>query len=121
MIEILPDSNDKCFGFKVSGKLTAEDYAELVPKSDDAIAAKGRINMLVVIDHLEGKEGSGVAKADYDFGTQQYRHVERCAFVSDKKWFKWVVKLMDPFTRRTDEKFFDHAELDQAWAWARGD
>lgn len=121
MFELLPESTDDCFGFKVSGKLTAEDYAELMPKIDKAIAARGRINMLVLLDQLEGTEGPGVIKADFDFGTQQYRHVERCAFVSDKKWFKWVVKLMDPFTRRTDEKFFEPAELEQAWAWARGD
>jgi hypothetical protein len=121
MFEVLPESTDECFGFKVSGKLTAEDYAELLPKIDEAIAANEQINMLVLIDHLEGWEGKEAAKADYEFGRQQYRHVARCAFVSDKKWHRWVIKLMDPFTRRTDEKFFEPAELDQAWAWARGE
>ena len=121
MFEILPESTDDCFGFKVSGKVTAGDYAELLPKIDAAIAAHGRINMVVLIDQLEGWDGLDAAKADYKFGTQEYRQVERCAFVSDKKWFKWVVKLMDPFTRRTDEKYFEPAELDQAWGWARGD
>ena len=121
MFEILPESDDDCFGFKVSGKVTAGDYADLLPKIDAAIAVVGRINMLVLIDDLEGWEGLDAAKADYKFGTQEYRQVDRCAFVSDKKWFKWVVKVMDPFTRRTDEKFFEPAELDQAWAWARGE
>ncbi|HSG16905.1 MAG TPA: STAS/SEC14 domain-containing protein [Anaerolineae bacterium] len=120
MFEILPESTNDYMGFKVGGKLTADDYAELLPKIDEAIAASGRINMVVVIDQPEGWDGLDAAKADYKFGTREYRQVERCAFVSDKKWFKWVVKLMDPFTRRTDEKFFEPTELDQAWAWARG-
>ena len=114
MFEILPESTDSCIGFKVSGKLTAEDYAELLPQIDAAIAAQGQINMLVLIDHLEGWEGKEAAKADYAFGTQQYRHVARCAFVSDKRWHGWMIKLMDPFTRRTDEKFFEPADLDEA-------
>lgn len=121
MFAILPESTDSCIGFKVNGKLTAEDYAELLPKIDDAIAAQEQINMLVVIDHLEGWEGKDAARADYNFGTQQYRHVARCAFVSDKKWHRWMLALMDPFTRRTDEKVFEPADLDKAWAWARGE
>ena len=61
-----------------------------------AIAEKGQINMLMLIDHLEGWEAKDATRADYDFGTQQYRHVARCAFVSDKKWQRWMIKLLDP-------------------------
>ena len=118
MFTILPESTDSCLGFKVSGKLTAEDYAELLPQVDAAIEAQGRINMLVLVEDLRGWEGLDAAKADFEFGTHQYRQVNRCAFVSDKKWYKWVIKIMDPFTRRTDEEFFEPAQLDEAWQWA---
>lgn len=121
MFTILPESTDACLGFKVSGKLTAEDYAELLPQVDAAIEAQGRINMLVLVEDLRGWEGLDAAKADFEFGTHQYRQVNRCAFVSDKKWHKWVIKIMDPFTRRTDEEFFEPAQLDEAWQWACGE
>ena len=121
MFEILPESTAACIGFKISGEVEAEDYENLLPKLDAAIAAYGKINLLVVMEDYEGFDGLEAAKADFRFGTQQYRQVERAAFVSDKKWMGRMVKIMDPFTRRTDEKTFDPGEIDAAWAWILGD
>jgi hypothetical protein len=76
-LEILSESTEDCIGFKVGGKLEAEDYDVLIPKLDEAIAAHGKINMLVLVEHLEGWDGMDTAKADYRLGTQQYRSVVR--------------------------------------------
>ena len=119
MFELLPESTEDCIGFMVIGKVTAEDYDGLLPVLDKAIAAHGTINLLVVFGDMEGWEGMDAAKADFDFGTQQYREVERAAFVGGKKWQKWVIKLMDPFTRRTTERFFDSDHLSEAWQWVK--
>jgi hypothetical protein len=116
MFEILPESTDTCIGFKISGKVTAEDYDTMLPKVDEAIAAYGKINLLVLMGDFEF-EGFDAAKADFRFGTHQYRQVEKAAFVSDKKWMEWTVKIMDPFTRRTKEKNFEPDQLEEAWAW----
>jgi hypothetical protein len=117
MIQILPESTDTCIGFKISGKVVAEDYDLLLPVLDRAITAHGSINLLVLMEDFEGYEGLEAAKADYRFGTHQYRQVAKAAFVSDKKWFEWAVKIMDPFTRRTKEKNFAPDQLKEAWAW----
>lgn len=121
MFEIMSESTETCIGFKVSGKVSGKDYEVLVSKLDGAIEAHGKINMLVLIKDFQGPADLDAAKADFKFGTDQYRQVERCAFVSDKTWFKWVVKLMDPFTRRTEEEFFEPSQLEEAWAWACGE
>ena len=117
MFEILPESTETAIGFKVSGKVTAEDYALLMPKLDEAIDAHGKINLLVVIGDMEGWEGLDAAKADYRFGTQEYRHVEKAAFVGEKKWHERLIKIMDPFTRHTDERFFSPDQIGEAWQW----
>jgi hypothetical protein len=117
MFEILPQSSEAAIGFKISGKVIAEDYDALLPKLDEAISAHGKINLLVVMSDFEGWKGMDAAKADFKFGTQEYRQVERAAFVGDKKWLEWMVKIMDPFTRRTEEKFFPSNQLDDAWQW----
>ena len=117
MFEILPESTDTCIGFKISGTVTAEDYETLLPKLDEAIAAHGKINLLVVLEDYEGFDGIDAAKADFQFGTLQYRQVEKAAFVSDKKWLERVVKIMDPFTRTTKEKNFEPDQIEEAWAW----
>ena len=86
-----------------------------------AIAAHGKINLLVVMDDYEGFDGLEAAKADFKFGTQQYRQVEKAAFVSDKKWLGRLVKVMDPLTRRTEEQIFDPGQIEAAWAWVLAD
>ena len=119
MLEILPESTENCIGFKASGKLTAEDYQGLMPKLEEAIQAHRSINMLVMIEDFHGWAELEAAKADFKFGTQEYKKVERCAFVSDKRWHEWMVKLLDPFTRRTKEKFFEPSQLAEAWEWVK--
>ena len=81
------------------------------------VAASGKINMLVVMDDFKWRGGKEGAKADFDFGKDQYRSVQKAAFVGDKNWQKWMIKLMDPFTRRTDERYFDIDQLEEAWRW----
>ena len=119
MFEILSQSTPGCIGFKVSEKISTEDYDKLMPVIDKAIEEQGEINMLVLIEDFKGVSEWEAVKKDYNFGTQEYKKVERCAFVSDKDWHKWMVKIMDPFTRRTEEKYFETGQLEEAWAWVK--
>ena len=121
MFEVMSESTETCIGIKVSEKVSGKDYEVMLSKVDEAIERHSKINMLLLIQDFQGPADLDAAKADFKFGTGQYRQVERCAFVSDKNWHKWVVKLMDPFTRRTKEEFFEPSQLEEAWAWARGD
>jgi hypothetical protein len=120
MIEILPESTASCIGFKVSGKIVAEDYDVLLTKADEAIAEYETINLLVLMGDFKGVKGFDAVKADFEFGTQEYRQVEKAAFVGEKKWQEWMIKIIDPFTRRTDERFFELEKLDEAWSWIKG-
>ena len=117
MIEVLPESSGANIGFKISGKVGAEDYDVLLPKLDESISAHGKINLLVVMGDFEGFKGLDAAKDDFKFGTHQYRQVEKAAFVGEKKWQEWMVKIMNPFTRRTKERYFELDQLDDAWQW----
>ena len=119
MFEILPESTECCIGFAVTGKVSAGDYEQLLPRLDEAIAAHGMINLLVLLKDFDGWADLDAAKADFRFGRQEYRQVERAAFVADSKWMKRAVKLMDPFTRHTEERTFDPVDIDRAWAWVK--
>lgn len=119
MFEILPESSDACIGFKISGKVSADDYRQLMPRLDEAIAARGKINLLVLVEDFDGYDGLDAAKADFHFGANEYRQVEKAAFVGDGKWMARLVKVMDPFTRHTDERSFTPDQIDEAWAWIK--
>jgi hypothetical protein len=117
MIEMLPLSTEKALAFKFSGRITAEDYGVLVPKIDEALATFGSVNILIVMDKFKWRGGLEGAKADFEFGTQQYRQVEKAACVGEKKWQEWMIRMRDPFTRRTEERFFHQEKIDEAWGW----
>jgi hypothetical protein len=121
MFEILDQSTSNTIGFKVTGKVSSDDYKDLLEKIDAAIAENDEINLLVLVDEFDGWDGLDAAKADYQFSKDEYRHVRRAAFVSDKSWHKWAIKIMDPFTRRTEEEFFEIDDLEEAWAWCNAD
>jgi len=86
MIKILAESTETCIGFQISGKVTTEEYNVLLPKLDEAIAASGTINLLILMSDFEGWGGLDAARADFELGTHKYRQVEKTAFVGDKKW-----------------------------------
>lgn len=121
MFEVLPESTDASIGFKISGKVSAEDYQQLMPRLDEAIANHGKINLLIVVEDFDGYDGLDAAKADWHFGTNEYRQVEKAAFVGDGKWVARMVRIMDPFTRNTEERAFTPDQIDEAWAWITGD
>jgi hypothetical protein len=102
----------------VSGKLEAEDYDLLLPKLDAAIEAHGKLNLLVVLGGC-GWDGLDAAKADFCLGTQQYRQVERAAFVAEGKCQRRMIKILDPLTRHTEERTFELDQLDTAWQWVK--
>ncbi len=119
MFDLLPESTENCVGFRVGGKVSAEDYEVLLPKLDAAIRAHGKINLLVLMEDFEGWAGLDSAKADFRLGTRQYRRVQRAAFVGQGEWQKRLVKIMDPLTRHTEERFFETDQLEEAWRWVK--
>ena len=121
MFELLPGSSENCIGFRVSGTVAADDYGILLPRLDEAIAAYGKIKLLVLMEDFQGWDGLDAAKADFRLGTQQYRQVQRAAFVGQGKWQKRLVRIMDPLTRHTEERFFETDQLEAAWQWVKGD
>ena len=121
MFELLPGSSENCIGFRVSGTVAADDYGILLPRLDEAIAAYGKIKLLVLMEDFQGWDGLDAAKADFRLGTQQYRQVQRAAFVGQGKWQKRLVRIVDPLTRHTEERFFETDQLEAAWQWVTGD
>lgn len=119
MIELLPQSTGNVVGFKISGKLSAHDYALMMPKIDELIDKYEEIHLLMLVEYFEGA-GLDAIKPDFNFGTNQYRQVRKAAFVTEKRWMKRLVKMLDPFTRRTEERIFDLDHFDEAWQWLLG-
>jgi hypothetical protein len=52
------------------------------------------------------------------FGHDYHEKITKMAIVGDKKWEKWLTKLVDPFYA-SQAKYFHTTEMDAAWDWLR--
>jgi len=115
MITKLDQSSGNAIGFKISGTVTKEDYAVMVPEVEALIDREDDINMLIDLSEFHWEQISAWG-ADMKFGSTYRKKINKMAIVGDKKWQKWLTALVDPFYAREAE-FFHTDEADAAWAW----
>ena len=115
MIEQLLQRSEKTLGFKMSGKLHDEDYKKFVPVIEAAVAKAGKIRLLAQFTDFHGWDLHALWD-DIKFSTKHCCDIERIALVGDKTWEKWMAKVCKPFSM-AKIRYFDGAEIDQAWKW----
>jgi hypothetical protein len=116
MHKIIPEEGN-LVRVEASGKLTQEDYDQLIPSWKKTIAQFGSMRLLLILQDFEGWE-PGAAWDDFRFGTSHSDKVERIAVVGEKKWQKWLMKL-GAFFLREDLKYFESSDLAEAERWIR--
>lgn len=119
MIQIFAESSGKVVGFKVSGKLTGEDYKRLIPYIEEIIEQTRPIRVLCEIEDFDGAELEAVWE-DLKFGLRHFSDIERMALVGREKWLEWAASLGNHFLMKTDLRFFELSRVDEAWKWLRG-
>lgn len=120
MVEILDRTTDQCVVVRFGGKIKGEEYKVFLEAVDERLKAQGSINMVADLTEFEFYGDLESVKEDFHFGTHEFHHMEKCAFVGDQKWIELVMKLFEPFTRAT-EKHFASGQLEEACDWACSD
>ncbi|MFG2819696.1 STAS/SEC14 domain-containing protein [Kitasatospora sp. NPDC048365] len=102
-------------GFEASGKLSAEDYRDVVLPVVEAAVAAGEVRFLLVFHDFGGMSG-GALWQDLRLGVEHLRAWKRIALVTDIEWMGHLTSLfgwMSPGETRT----FPLAEREQALIW----
>jgi len=115
MIKALSQSSGSVVGYKFSGTITREDYETFVPQVQALVEQEGSINMLLDLEEFEWEKISAWGE-DMKFGHDYHEKIAKMAIVGDKKWEKWLTKLVDPFYA-SKAKYFNTTEMDAAWDW----
>jgi len=117
MIEVLPKSHDNIIGIKASGKVTDQDYKEvIIPKMDDLLAQHDRGNFLYYLSNeFEGFE-LGAMWDDLKYATSHSDKFDKIALVGGPKWVEWTTKVCKPLVS-AEIKTFEEDQLDEAWNW----
>ena len=117
MIQELPVNEKNIFAFRVSGKLTDDDYQQFLPRIDELIKAHGRISLLIELDDFKGWDLKA-AWDDLKYGLEHEEDFERIAIVGEKRWHGWFVKLAAAMSG-ADIRYFTSDDLQAAWGWLR--
>ena len=117
MIELIEGLPDNVIGFAAKGKITGDDYEEVViPAIEDHLARHDKVRLLY---HC-GPEMTGfdwsAAWDDAKVGLKHMTHWERIAVVTDESWIGNSVRVFG-FMMPGHIEVYPNADLDRAKAW----
>ncbi|MEA3489368.1 MAG: STAS/SEC14 domain-containing protein [Candidatus Omnitrophota bacterium] len=117
MIEILAESHDNVLGIKGSGKITDQDYKEvIIPKIDSILSKYGRGKFLYYLsEEFEGFE-LGAMWDDLKYAGSYSDKFDKIALVGGPRWVEWTTKVFGHFVK-AEMKTFAEDQLDDAWQW----
>ena len=121
MIERLRESDDKAFGFRVSGTVTAEDVDAFTPQLEQAILRRGKktIGILADLSALESVEW-GARWEEIRFLSRWAEHFERVAVVGAGKWESVKAEVLaGTVLIQAETRYYPSAEILHAWHWVK--
>ncbi len=100
---------------KIHGKLTHEDYAMMIPMIENALVGVKEPEIRVLVDarDFEGWELQA-AWDDLKFGLRHNKEFSKLAFVGDKSWEKYSIKISNWFMSG-DMRYFE--DIEDAITW----
>ncbi|BAU63470.1 hypothetical protein STA3757_08340 [Stanieria sp. NIES-3757] len=115
MLEYRQNQNSNLIGIKVDGKITKNDFTELVHKLEAAINNYGQIRILLEFIQMQGLEASAFWE-DLRFSLTHFKDISRYAVVGEQTWLQAWTTLVKPFLP-CEIKYFKPNELEEAWHW----
>jgi hypothetical protein len=109
---------DNVLWVRVSGKLTREEYADLVPSWEQMIARYGKLRLLFQMESGFTGWEPAAAWQDMKFSLAHRDELERVALVGDKKWEEWVAKL-GALLVNAEVRYFGNGQVEEAARWLR--
>jgi SpoIIAA-like len=116
MLTFIEGMPQNVIAIEAIGKVTHEDYQNILIPRAEAMMAKGPIRMLYVI----GREFAGFELEalwdDTTFGLRHWHDFSRIAVASDLAWLRAAVAMFRPFFRG-ELRLFALAETSAAKEW----
>jgi hypothetical protein len=119
MIEVMPESQGNVFGIKMSGKVTAQEYEDvIIPGLEAVFQEHGKARLMYLLD--EGFQGAeaGAMWDDTKLGFKHRKDFDKLALVGGSKWMEWLTKLAAKFISG-ETRVFPAEQLQEAWDWLK--
>ena len=121
MIERLRESDDKAFGFRVSGMVTAEEVEAFTPQLEQAIQRRGRrpIGILADLSALQGVAW-GARWEEIKFLSRWAERIERVAVVGAGPWENVKAQVLaGTVLVQAETRYYDASAILHAWHWVK--
>ena len=121
MITRLKAPRPGLLGFALSGRVTHEDYADvLIPAIEQATAEGAKARVLVRFEpDFAGYDAHAVLD-DTRLGVRHWRDFARVALVGAPRWVAVAMRLFAPFWP-CEVRLFARDDEAEAWAWLAGE
>ena len=116
-VEFREPTNSHVVSLKATGRLSAADYSQFVPRIERMIDQQGKISLLFEMADFHGWNVRG-AWADLRFGVRHRKDLKRVAMVGDRKWERWMSFLCARLTT-AEVRYFDCGDLTEARRWVQ--
>ena len=118
MIRIIEQMPAGTIGLEATGKVTEEDYRDVLVPTVSAALERGDVRLLYVLD--EGSEYSaGAMWADTKLWSKHLKAWARVAVVSDADWLERSIKAFG-WMMPGEIKVFEPDDVDDAKEWLAG-
>ncbi|MBD3671643.1 MAG: STAS/SEC14 domain-containing protein [Gammaproteobacteria bacterium] len=118
MINVMKGTPDNVIGFDASGKISEQDYDEVViPNIEKHMETHDEAR---VVYHINSDFDGFSAKAlweDTKLGFKNIENWQKIALVTDRDWLENAARLLN-FTIPAKVRVFEESELNQAIKWA---
>ncbi|MBP0449234.1 STAS/SEC14 domain-containing protein [Kitasatospora sp. RG8] len=118
MINRLGDLPAGVVGFEAGGRLSAEDYRDVVLPAVESAAEVGEVRFLIVMHDFQGMSG-GALWQDLKIGFGHVRAWKRIALVTDIDWMHHMTGLFGWMTPG-ETKSFTLEDREAAVEWVLG-
>lgn len=121
MLERLNESGGKAFGFKVSGKVTADEVRAFLPQLEIAIRERGKrmIGILADLSDMQGTDWSARWE-EIKFLSKYAEHIERVAVVGARGWEELKAEILGGTVLvQAETRYYHSGDILHAWHWVK--
>lgn len=119
MMEIIQDLPEDTVGLAGKGKITHEDYQQVViPAIEAKLKEHEKINLLFFMPDFDGMEMLAMWD-DAQFGLKHWHDFSKLALVSDEAWIKNMTAFFAGMMP-AEVRVFDTDEMESARNWLAG-
>ena len=116
MLELIPLEADNVVGFRIEGKIAADEFDEVVAVIEERLERHDKLRIYAEVPSFGGMSARAFIK-DMNFGLRNWRHFEKEAVVTEKAWLRRMAQLGGRLAPGIEIRVFSADEKDEARAW----